>query len=411
MKNHWRAIHFDAWQAARQDALSSAQSLRSTFTRPCQYCGSMAKHGNNNATHHATKCSPLFQVLAARKLQREGSLEMHMQACRGPALKQREKPKQYDQLENHDVAAQLRARGQTFSTTASGETKQDKAKVATTHQLKADGASVVQANTPTTSTAAAAPAPNLPDFRARELIFANPHNLCYMNASLTALLHTVCHEDLPRGLRQLRALCHRSSGRPLNLSNQLIVASLLRGWRLDAQQKDAAEFLQFLLERVGLPVPSWEARTFVRGVSEVAYGGGTMLSLALPSEDCDLQELVSRWHEQTELHALLEEVRYVPLLLGRYPARGKLFVQVRFRQHVHLPVFVDQMNVRWVRYYCVAGLVHDGELPTSGHYRALLRDEDSPETWYVTDDHRVAVPCNVANYHHSNIYVLWLKKL
>eukprot|EP00439_Symbiodinium_sp_Y106_P066972 s3590_g11.t1 len=271
MKNHWRAIHFDAWQAARQDALSSAQSLRSTFTRPCQYCGSMAKHGNNNATHHATKCSPLFQVLAARKLQREGSLEMHMQACRGPALKQREKPKQYDQLENHDVAAQLRARGQTFSTTASGETKQDKAKV--------------------------------------------------------------------------------------------------------------------------------------------AYGGGTMLSLALPSEDCDLQELVSRWHEQTELHALLEEVRYVPLFLGRYPARGKIFVQVRFRQHVNLPVFVDQMNVRWVRYYCVAGLVHDGELPTSGHYRALLRDEVSPETWYVTDDHRVAVPCSVANYHHSNVYVLWLKKL
>ena len=91
VKNHWRTIHTSAWNATHQDAFTAAQSLRATFVRPCAYCRSKAQLGSYNANHHATKCSPLFHVLAARRLHQDGVLEQHRQALRGLALKQREK--------------------------------------------------------------------------------------------------------------------------------------------------------------------------------------------------------------------------------------------------------------------------------------------------------------------------------
>ena len=57
--------------------------------RPCQFCGSTAIHGTSDTTHHATKCSPPFQVLAARKLHAAGVLDRHLSSRRGPAQKQR----------------------------------------------------------------------------------------------------------------------------------------------------------------------------------------------------------------------------------------------------------------------------------------------------------------------------------
>ena len=74
IKTHWQTTHKEAWHKVHQDALSGARSLRASFRRPCQYCGSSAKHGTTDATHHATKCSPLFQVLAVRKLYAEKDL-------------------------------------------------------------------------------------------------------------------------------------------------------------------------------------------------------------------------------------------------------------------------------------------------------------------------------------------------
>ena len=66
-------------------------------------------------------------------------------------------------------------------------------------------------------------------FQTRAVVLVNPRNLCYMNASFVAMLRALSPEDLPGGLRQLRALCQRAKGRPLNLSNQLVVHSMLRG--------------------------------------------------------------------------------------------------------------------------------------------------------------------------------------
>ena len=108
MKLHWQSTHPQAWTEVQQDAESAARSLRSLFQRPCQFCGSMAKQGNPDATHHATKCSAVFQVMAARKLHRDGHLQARMHTVRGPALKQREREPQYVTREKHNIMTMLK---------------------------------------------------------------------------------------------------------------------------------------------------------------------------------------------------------------------------------------------------------------------------------------------------------------
>ena len=108
IKKHWQSSHPKAWTAAHQDAESAAGSLRATFTRPCQYCGSTAKQGYTDATHHATKCSSLFQVLGARRLRRAGLLHDSMHEVRGPALKQTEKGRQYKTSERMNIMSLLK---------------------------------------------------------------------------------------------------------------------------------------------------------------------------------------------------------------------------------------------------------------------------------------------------------------
>ena len=128
IKNHWQQTHRRAWEHAQQDAISGARSLRSAFQRPCQFCGSNARQGSSDTTHHATKCSPLFQVLVVRKLYMAGELSQHLHAVRGAALKQREKEPQYKTLERTGIQALLCGRMTSASTTSGLGTTVEEAK-------------------------------------------------------------------------------------------------------------------------------------------------------------------------------------------------------------------------------------------------------------------------------------------
>ena len=62
VKSHWQASHERAWKLCHRHVHSEAQSLKSLFTSPCQYCGSRAK----DSRLHSTQCPVMFQVLALR---------------------------------------------------------------------------------------------------------------------------------------------------------------------------------------------------------------------------------------------------------------------------------------------------------------------------------------------------------
>eukprot|EP00439_Symbiodinium_sp_Y106_P068814 s52_g11.t1 len=210
----------------------------------------------------------------------------------------------------------------------------------------------------------------------------NPHNLCYLNSGVMAMVHAMQGLELPRGIRQLRDAVLQNRGGILNLASHFGLRNVFQGWPLNNRQRDAAEFTNFVLNQVDLRQAVWEAREFGRGAHNVIDAGSGMLYLELPSSDCDIQELVSAWSFQAQTHALATRSEYVLLQLGRFP-----HVRVRFHQQVRVPVFSVGIDCEWETYFVIAGIVHYGETPLSGHYRAILRVQDD---WWLTDDDVVA---------------------
>ena len=403
MKTHWRTIHPDAWQASQQDALSSARSLKATFRRPCQYCGSTAQQGKSDSTHHATKCTPLFQVLAARKLHADDLLEKFISTRRGPALKQREKEPEYRAKENNSVLAMLRGKKRATTSDAGAAIP-----VTTLAGLEQSKATVPKGTISTQIDREGDEHPTAQGGLALlEVRLRNPHNLCYVNAGTMAMAHALQDNLLPRGLRPLREALLQARGRELVLSSHFGLRSIFQGWTFDRRQRDAAEFTNFILHKVGYSHVHWEARTLGRGAHTTVDSGCGMVYLDLPSSDCDIQELISAWSEQAHIHAFVSSAPIVIIQLGRFPHRGKSMVQVRFQQLVNMPVFANGVQRNWEPYHAVAGLIHIGESPHSGHYRSVLRVQ---QEWWITDDGVPAVQCADEAELKRGLYTVWLKR-
>ena len=230
----------------------------------------------------------------------------------------------------------------------------------------------------------------------------NPHNLCYLNSGVMAMVHAMQGLELPRGIRQLRDAVLQNRGGILNLASHFGLRNVFQGWPLNNRQRDAAEFTNLVFNQVDLRQAVWEAREFGRGAHNVIDAGSGMLYLELPSSDCDIQELVSAWSFQAQTHALATRSEYVLLQLGRFP-----HVRVRFHQQVRVPVFSVGIDCEWETYFVIAGIVHYGETPLSGHYRAILRVQDD---WWLTDDDVVAVPCEFDATLQRGVYTVWLKR-
>ncbi|CAE7483485.1 unnamed protein product, partial [Symbiodinium microadriaticum] len=301
---------------------------------------------------------------------------------RGPALKQHEKEKQYVKVERTGIQAMLC--GQASKSEPDEVTTNQQETPQTSDQSSELLVKAAQGDAPGSSSYIC------PDRSSgstttgtRSVRLHNPHNLCYMNAGILALVHALQDTALPRGLRQIQDAINGPQGSGLNLAAHFGLRSLFRGWTLDNRQKDAAEFTGFLLNKVGFGQMSWESRVMGRGVHQVMDAGTGMLYLDLPHGDCDLQELVSAWSYQAHTHAIVIATDCFIVQLGRFPHRGKSMIQVRFAQEVNVPVFTTGIDCEWRPYFVVAGLLHFGDSPNSGHYRAVLREQDD---WWLTDD-------------------------
>ena len=134
---------------------------------------------------------------------------------------------------------------------------------------------------------------------------------------------------------------------------------------------------------------------------------GTMLYLRLPSAPCSLQDLVEAWTFQHHVYALSGEWDRVPVVLGRYARDRKNQARVLFDGDVQLPVFGHGCVLRQARYRVEAALVHLGDEPSSGHYRAILRHQGK---WYYTDEGTCSCETELQGVHACNVYLLWLVK-
>ena len=171
---------------------------------------------------------------------------------------------------------------------------------------------------------------------------------------------------------------------------------LLIGWRQPHIQHDAAEFIQFLMPRLGDGF-SWGARIQVEGqVEEFLRSGNTrILLMVTPDGLCssDIQQFINQWHEQARTHALHSAPKHMYTQLPRYRETPSGIVKHTIpldlhRKEIMLPVFTSQANadVSWKIYDITTAIIHLGPNQNSGHYRVAAFTPDHTNCWYSNDN-------------------------
>ena len=397
VKSHWQATHPKAWKLAQHRAMGEMQSLKATFTVPCRYCGSHAR----SSSQHSKQCHVLFQLCAIREVFRAKQIDAVLSESTQVIRRQDKYNPEYLRCEpaNTPIGKALRA------AIAEPDTCSKAPHAAMAPSRPTETAALRLATTSTRATTAPSG-----DAMAWTLsaVLSNPNVLCYVNSSMLALLHVgevtgMQDPNLDR-LRHELLQMSASNSSPL-LSSLRSFGSIARGWRFNGRQEDAAEFTLHVLTALGLR-GLWQSRVDDEGGVRVT-DRGTMLYFQLPSVSCTLQDLVEAWTFQQHVYALSGEWDRVPVVLGRYARGRKNQARVIFDGDLQLPVFGHGSDLRQARYRVAAALVHLGDEPNHGHYRALLRYRNR---WYYTDDGIASCETQLQGVHACNVYLLWLVK-
>ena len=221
----------------------------------------------------------------------------------------------------------------------------------------------------------------------------NPGNHCYLNSTVYLLAYACCMHaphGPPRGATVLERAIHSVLANPgedtppgeRRIAELPAWRSLLEHWHGLHQQQDAMELLHHLLERNSLPFArcQWEARPVpgTEAASRPLIRGSFYVSMPLPRRGhATLQDCIVQWHEQKIPHGLLGTPSILFVNLARYAniARGKNPIRLPCKalQKVSFPVFRGTgHDVTWTSYTLVAGVMHLGPQPQSGHYRSFL---------------------------------------
>ena len=207
-----------------------------------------------------------------------------------------------------------------------------------------------------------------------QLRLQNPHQLCYVNSSPTAMLHILCLVQ-SSDLCSLVALCKQAAtAGTLALHSQLVARSLAPRWQFNAEQKDASEFLLQYIQVSAATWSRWESRRIEDGALRITDYGGRMLFTEMFSEDrVTLSALLSRWSQGHSISGVAEERSALVVQLGRNARGRKNTTLVDFEHVVEVPTFAEGVEQQQKLYMVQAAIVHQGQMPTSGHYRSLLR--------------------------------------
>ena len=205
----------------------------------------------------------------------------------------------------------------------------------------------------------------------------NRSNYCYLNsvaislrwAMLSAGSHARDYGSLGPAMEVLSRL------KKVELATHATWRALLHGWRRPAQQHDVTELMSFVMDQSShLVAGEWQAKCVEPGHDTICDRGSTspFISLDIQGKHT-LREALLSWHEQHYRHAL----SIPPLLaiqLGRFWHNGRRTIKIRtpcdLPLALDLPFFRDnQLRCGLRSYRLCGGIVHVGDLATSGHYR------------------------------------------
>ena len=206
----------------------------------------------------------------------------------------------------------------------------------------------------------------------------NRSNFCYLNSVAVALHWSMLSSGgNSRDFGSLGpALAVLSRLRKLELFTRATWKELLNGWRRPAQQQDVAELMSFVMDPESHhAVGEWQARCLEPGRDVICDRGSTSPFISLNIQDMPtLSEALASWHAQHYRHALSRPPTLLAIQIGRFRCNGRRTVKLRTPCDIplllELPVFQDdQLGCSSWAYRLCGGIVHVGDLATSGHYR------------------------------------------
>ena len=206
----------------------------------------------------------------------------------------------------------------------------------------------------------------------------NRSNFCYLNSVAVAL-----HWSMISSGGQASdygslgpALAVLSRIRKIELFTHATWKEILNGWRRPAQQHDVTELMSFLTDPNSRHLAGeWQARCLAPGRDIVCDRGSTSPFLSVDIRDKPhLRDAIASWHAQHYRHALLNPPVLLAIQMGRFQHNGRRTVKVRtpcdIPMTLEVPVFLgDQLGCSSRTYKLCGGIVHVGDLATSGHYR------------------------------------------
>ena len=217
----------------------------------------------------------------------------------------------------------------------------------------------------------------------------NRSNFCYLNSVATALRWSMLSSGgNPRTFGSLGpALAVLSRLRTLELFAHATWKELLRGWRRPAQQHDVTELMSFIMDSTAPHAAGeWQARCLEQGRGAICDRGATSPFMSLDIQNMTaLGDAIMSWRTQHYRHALSRPPILLAIQLGRFRHNGRRTVKIRTPCDIplllELPEFRDdQLVCSYRTYRLCGGIVHVGDLATSGHYRPFCVHNDVPSS-------------------------------
>ncbi|CAE7863195.1 unnamed protein product [Symbiodinium microadriaticum] len=236
----------------------------------------------------------------------------------------------------------------------------------------------------------------------RMLRLRNLSNHCYSHAVVSILCWfwatTSGRADadfLGKGLRQLcQWLCTRPPGTPIVLWQHIAWRAFHGGWVEPHRQHDVFEYLGYLRPKLGPDVTlgRWQGRQ-MHDAHITLLDEGSTWPLLLPAQlstleartgaALTLQHLVDEWEcSQAGLHGMTHAPEALLVQINRFEVspEGTLKVDTPLQPDPYLmiPTYLHDLDhatplaLQYRRYCRVAAILHLGDSPHAGHYRAIL---------------------------------------
>ena len=206
----------------------------------------------------------------------------------------------------------------------------------------------------------------------------NRSNYCYLNSVAVAVHWAVLSSgSTPRDLGSFGpAIDVLNRLKQVELPGHTTWKALLQGWRRPMQQHDVTELMSFVMDpRSRLVVGEWQARCIEPGHDTICDRGFTSPFVSFEIRGhATLQDALTAWHEQHYRHALCDPPKLLAIQLGRFCSVGRHTVKVKTSCVIPLDIAIpyfrnDLLECGLQQYRLCSGIVHVGDMATTGHYR------------------------------------------